>query len=397
MIRITTGVLAVAAGLAVLAAPALAAPGTQRVSAPPPTGRGQSPALSADGRLVSFTIGTAAKKRSGIFIRNLGAARTRRVVSRLLVGGADISGDGRVVAYQALNGRGCTRTYVRDRATGRTRAVMTRRPGVERHKLLHGTFALSPDGRYLALLTGRSHNGCSGQPEFAHRRLSVIDLRTHRFRTLRTPDIALDTPLAISSRAGIVAYVASRGYERSGRFDLRVVTIDRHGHRRIRQRLGRGGAYALALSADGKALAFSTTRRLLDTDRRDRDVYVERLASGRLRLASRGTSADTYSSDSPTLSGDGRFVAFDTIVRDPKHPTNLLNGDVYRRDVRRGLTTAISVTPAGRRAGESRDPSISGNGRAIAFTSASPDLVAGDEAADDHDDDVFVRRHLPGP
>ena len=64
-------------------------------------------------------------------------------------------------------------------------------------------------------------------------------------------------------------------------------------------------------------------------------------------------------------------------------------GDVYLRDRRTGTTEAISVTPDGRAGNQvSFSPSISGDGRYVAFVSVASDLVAGD---DGFSYDVFVR------
>ncbi len=88
------------------------------------------------------------------------------------------------------------------------------------------------------------------------------------------------------------------------------------------------------------------------------------------------------------VSEDGRFVVFESDA------TNLVpadgNGlrDVFVRDRLLGTTTRVSEVPGGGDAsGESRYPSISEDGRWIAFSSDAPDLVTDDTNAAQ---DVFV-------
>jgi hypothetical protein len=93
----------------------------------------------------------------------------------------------------------------------------------------------------------------------------------------------------------------------------------------------------------------------------------------RVSVSSAGGQSDSYS-EHPSISADGRYVAFDSAA------TNLVPGDtngatdVFVRDRRLG-TTVRPVTSA---AGGVSDPAISADGRFLAVTSAAPDLVPGD-------------------
>ena len=115
-------------------------------------------------------------------------------------------------------------------------------------------------------------------------------------------------------------------------------------------------------------------------------------------------SAPEGSGDSsyPSISGDGRFVAFasnrsDLVVGDTNGRT-----DVFVRDLQTNTTTRASLTSAGTQAtappGMDQEmyfspPAISGDGRYVAFASSASDLVPGDTNGAS---DVFVRDRLAG-
>ena len=92
----------------------------------------------------------------------------------------------------------------------------------------------------------------------------------------------------------------------------------------------------------------------------------------------------------PQMTPDGRFVVFISRASDlGPTDTNGLN-DIYVRDLRTKTTTLVTVNAAGTDAGDaaSSNPAISANGRYVLFTSTADDLVAGDNNGLD---DVFVR------
>jgi hypothetical protein len=115
-----------------------------------------------------------------------------------------------------------------------------------------------------------------------------------------------------------------------------------------------------------------------------RQVYVRDIAAGATRRVSGapgggpGGGPANGQADAPSISGDGRYVAFDSTA------TNLVAGDdnrvsdVFRRDRQTGLTELVSVTPDGSPAtGASGQAAITRDGRMVAFASAAQDLVAG--------------------
>ncbi|MGA4846849.1 RICIN domain-containing protein [Streptomyces sp. G5(2025)] len=153
-----------------------------------------------------------------------------------------------------------------------------------------------------------------------------------------------------------------------------------------------------SISSDGRYVAFESVARALvsgDTNG-NRDVFVRDRTAGttqRVSVASNGGQGNSWSF-SPSVSGDGRFVAFTSGA------SNLVPGDtnaaddVFVHDRQARTTQRVSVAGGGAQGnGESTAPSISADGRFVAFTSAASNLVSGDTNAAD---DVFVRDLVSG-
>lgn len=97
-----------------------------------------------------------------------------------------------------------------------------------------------------------------------------------------------------------------------------------------------------------------------------------------------GLSTDT---ERRTMSTDGRFVAFAASAPLVKGQDNL-DWQILVRDRARGTTQIVSVSSAGAKAnGRSWNPSISADGRYVAFESSATNLVAADTNGDR---DIFV-------
>ncbi|MDW5592847.1 hypothetical protein VSS74_00760 [Conexibacter stalactiti] len=139
---------------------------------------------------------------------------------------------------------------------------------------------------------------------------------------------------------------------------------------------GSGSAWNPVISDDGRRIAWATAAALdpADTDGAT-DVYVRDLAAKTTTLATPGTVLDV--DDEFGFSGDGDHVVFTTA--DGLVPGDVSGRrDVYRRQLSSGTTALVSLDAAGGEADtESRDPSISADGRWVAFVSAARDLVTG--------------------
>ncbi|MEM9035364.1 MAG: hypothetical protein AAGD18_12295 [Actinomycetota bacterium] len=159
--------------------------------------------------------------------------------------------------------------------------------------------------------------------------------------------------------------------------------------------LDSGGA---AVSADGRFVAFhSRSSNLVSGDFAGHDdVFVLDRLTSTMSLVSRSTSGTPGDADSlnPAISDDGRFIAFqsdatDLVVGDTNDET-----DVFVHDRITGTTTRVSQASGGVDADDgSGVASISGDGRYVAFESAATNLTDGD---DNDALDVFVADRTDG-
>jgi Tol biopolymer transport system component len=157
-------------------------------------------------------------------------------------------------------------------------------------------------------------------------------------------------------------------------------------------------ATTLALSADGRFVLFdSEATNLVPGDTNGfRDVFAHDRRTGRtsrISVSSSGGQGD-HMSQSPAISADGRYVAFESFAGNLVPGDTNDQSDVFLRDRRTGRTTLVSRTPAGTPGlNNSFNPSISADGRFVAYLSDSPDFVRGDTNGTV---DVFVRDRRAG-
>ena len=153
-----------------------------------------------------------------------------------------------------------------------------------------------------------------------------------------------------------------------------------------------------SISADGRFVAFTSRANNLvagDTNGWE-DIFVKDTLTGAISRVSTdnvGAQANNYSYE-PSISADGRFVSFTSYAK------NLVAGDtnswayVYIKDTLTGVISLLSTDNAGNHPNSSSSsPSISADGRFVAFSSYASNLVAGDTNGWA---DVFVRDTLTG-
>jgi Tol biopolymer transport system component len=139
------------------------------------------------------------------------------------------------------------------------------------------------------------------------------------------------------------------------------------------------GSADASVSADGRYVAFASNAGNLGTGPRSdqdlREVYVRDMVSRETVWVSAplpGSPPGRSASTQPSISADGRYVAYTSQSEDLVVPdTNQLSPDVYRWDRTTRRTLRVGVTAAGAQFGGSQYPAISGDGRYVAFFAGS--------------------------
>lgn len=137
-----------------------------------------------------------------------------------------------------------------------------------------------------------------------------------------------------------------------------------------------------AISTDGRFVAFSSSaKNLVRGDGNGvSDIFVRDRQNGattRVSVSTAGVEGDGASGN-PVISGDGRYVVFESLA------TNLVPGDtngvqdIFERDLVTGKTTRVSGDPWTQANGESADPAISQDGQTIVYDSLASNLASGD-------------------
>lgn len=157
---------------------------------------------------------------------------------------------------------------------------------------------------------------------------------------------------------------------------------------------GKGASGGISIAAGGRWVAFDSgaTNLVTGDTNAKKDVFVrDTLAASTVRVSvtASGTQGNGVS-DQPSISANGRWVAFRSTA------TNLVPGDtngkadIFLKDLWSGALTRVRVRADGSQAtgGDSSRPTVGGDGTNIAFDSDATNLVANDANAKT---DVFVR------
>jgi Tol biopolymer transport system component len=267
--------------------------------------------------------------------------------------------------------------------------------------------SLSASGRYVAF-TSYARLTAADTNEYAD--IYVLDRVTGSV-TLETPMPSGEASRRASSRPHLSGDGRLLIYETTddgveGGFPPRRIVVLRDRLTGATQTLeprgeaSNGGTRDAAISADGRIAVFASSATNLadgpDANGSADDVYSVEIASMTIRRVSvdaAGRQLHAGSSFAPTVSADGRYIAFSsTALLDGGAPTAAgvrPRVDLYLRDMKLGLTTRISVW-AGSAApnGSSYDAAMSGDGRYVAFVSDATNLVRRD---DNRAPDVFLR------
>ena len=371
-------------------------------AASPASGRSRSCALPAwaiaCALLASPPAATSAQTTERISVSSAGAEGDGNSLHE-----SSISPDGRFVAFQSeatnlVGGdtNGLRDIFVRDRQTGTTTRVSVSSAGAQANAASFRP-SISADGRWVAFESNASNlvagdtNGSSDV--FLHdrdagttTRRSVASGGAQSDNDSYSPSLSADGRwLAFTSRATTLDPLANNGaghvflHERSSGTTTLLVGAFAGG-------LENGQSGSPSVSAGGRQVAFTSSSSNLvagGTSGGDQ-VYVRDLDGGTTTLVSVSTTGTEGNSLSryPTISADGRAVAFQSSSSDlVAGDTNLLT-DVFVRDLALGSTERVSVSSAGAQADNTSDgvgqpPGLSSDGRYVAYVSSATNLVPG--------------------
>ena len=327
--------------------------------------RSNSPSISGDGRYVAFEswatnlVATGGDAFPDIFVHNRQSATTTRVsvdsAGDEQVGESlspSISGDGRYVAFQSnadlvIADSGLfTDIFVRDLLAAKTTRVSVASDGSEGSGHSYSP-SISGDGRYVAF----ESNATDLVPGDL---LGFIDIFVHD----RDAD-------------------GNGTYDEPGGISTVRVSVDSAGNE------ANSDSSAPSISADGRYVAFaSNASNLVAGDTNGRvDIFVRNLLAGtttRVSVDSTGIQGNG-DSRSPSVSADGRSVAFDSDASNLVAGDTNVSADAFVHDRQTGITERVSVDSTGIQGnGDSRSPSVSADGKYLAFESDSDNLVASD-------------------
>ena len=381
--------------------------------------------ISADGRYVAFVsdatnlIPDDTNNAEDVFVKDRQTGATTRVSVASLTGAeanngsgaAAISGDGRYVAFYSdasnlVSGdtNGVGDIFVHDRQTGLTTRVSVDSSGNEANGENSDRYmAISGDGRYVAfsseatnLINGDTNNGGD---IFVHdrqtgqtRRVSVASNGAEANGNSSAVDISDDGRCVVfsSSATNLVAG------DTNGKRDTFVYDLQTGGITRISVNTSGeqadGGGGSPAISGDGRYVVFLSASGNLDPradEYINKDlVYVHDRQIGQTTLASvssDGVILTVGLFDQPTISSNGRYVAFS--FYDKGDNNGIMH--IWVRDLQTGESKSVEGGNA-----SSFGSSLSADGKIVAFWSSASNLVSGDtnEAAD-----IFVREVVYGP
>jgi Ca2+-binding RTX toxin-like protein len=381
-----------------------------------------NPSISADGRFIAFestatnlVVGDTNNK-SDVFVRD----RLTEITTRISVNSTGnkgdfdafnpaISADGRFIAFEsnstnlvAADTNNISDIFLHDRLNGTTTRISVGSTGQEGDRPSLNP-SISADGRFVAF-ESNSTNLVAGDTN------NNSDIFVHDIQTNTTTGISVDST---GNRGNIGSFNPSISAD--GRFVAfdsladNLVAADTNSTRDIFVRdiqtntttrvsvnssgnQGNLGSISAVISANGRFVAFQSNASNLVTEDTNgtSDIFVHDRLSNITSMASVNSTGDraNRSSFKPSISADGRFVAFDSLADNLAAADTNGTNDIFVRDRDTATTTRISVNSQGQGADiTSFNPAISATGNVIAFDSFATNLLPQDTNSSR---DVFI-------
>lgn len=334
------------------------------------------PVMSADGKFVAFhsrARDLVANDTNGyapdVFVRDVVSGTTFLAsVNRFGSGsgnsesaGASLSDDGRFVAFHsfannlvASDVNGTLDVFVRDLVMGKTILVSRNSAGNGTGNSDSGSALISGNGRFVAFTSEASD--------------LLVNDANGGIRDVFVRDLVSETTT--------LASVATDGSS------------------------GDGTSFVLDINSDGRFILLNSEATTFAPDNNDPfgdEIFLRDVVAGTTTLVTVnrfGTGSGNNSSPAAVVSDDGRYVAFASFSSNLV-PNDLNDRkDVFVRDVLAGFTRLASISTRGGSGNDISDnPSISADGRFVAFVSSAENLVTNDH---NFGEDAFVFR-VPRP
>ena len=395
----------------------------------------ESPDISADGRFVAYSsradnlVPEDTNSTADIFVYD----RVTQIIERVSVNNEGVQGnfqsinpsisaDGNFVAFESeannlvpndRNGqndrsRGVD-IFVYDRSTKTIERVSLTENGEQVNQASRNP-SISNDGRYVAFSSG-GNNLISG---FRNGQVNVY-VRDRIENTIVgvsvpfsvTPSNRSSVNPAISGDGNFVAFEFTAGVNDGNRsfkyqdiylFNRVTRGVERITGTKIGIAADRTESEEPAISDDGRYVVFQSTFENLDffdTNGR-RDVFVyDRITGNTRRVSTSYDGVEELFQDSinPSISGNGRFVAFESKIANFVESDTNTRSDIFVKDLLTGEMMLESSRPDGEQGnGAATTAALSEDGQVVAFISGATNLVLGDPMSVDK---VFVASAAP--
>lgn len=385
-----------------------------------------NPSISADGRFIAFEstatnlVPGDTNNKSDIFVRD----RLTNITTRISVnsignqGNFDafnptISADGRFVAFEsnstnlvAADTNNTSDIFLHDRLNGRTTRISVDSTGKEGDRPSLNP-SISAD-RHFITFESNSTNLVPGDTN-NNSDIFIRDIETNTTTrvsvnsTENQGNIGSFNP-SISANGRFVAFDSLAdnlvaGDTNSTR-DIFVRDIQTNTTTRVSVNSsgnqGNSGSISAAISADSRFVAFQSNASNLVTGDTNgtSDIFVYDRLTNTTSIASMNSTGDraNRSSFKPSISADGRFVAFDSLADNLAAADTNGTNDIFVRDRDTATTTRISVNSENQGADiTSFNPAISASGNVVAFDSFATNLVPQDTNSSR---DVFISHRV---
>ena len=337
---------------------------------------------------------------------------------------ASISATGRFVAFSSVatnlvsgDTNGVPDVFVHDRKTGQTTRVSVASDGSQGDDFSDAP-SISASGRYVAFFSNASNLAEGGDTN------GTGDIFVHDRATGQTTLVTVASDGSQSNGASHHASISGNGRYVAFQSEASNLvsgdtnnTFDVFVHDRktgqttrvsVRSNGSQGNDLSLhpAISANGRYVAFDSFASNLVSDDTNTcgpytdgtcpDIFVHDRETGqtsRISVASDGTQANGYS-DIPSISANGRYVAFHSFATNLVSDDTNFAADIFVHDRVTGQTTLVSVASDGTQGNDNSDGfSLSANGRYVAFHSFAANLLSGDTNSTS---DVFIHDRASG-